>query len=114
MVKIKPKGKETHLTLAGRLTIEHAKELHEALKKALEGAQRLEISLEGAEAVDLSCLQLLCSANRTARASKKNISLKGRAPECFKRAAVEAGFFRQEQHGPEKDDDCFWLSNWET
>lgn len=91
-IKSKSKGKETHLTLAGRLTIEHAGELRDALKKALEGTQSLEISLEGVEAVDLSCLQLLHSAHRSAAADKKKISFRGPVPGCIREAAVEAGF----------------------
>ena len=108
--KSKEKGK--NLTLTGRLTIEHARELREALNKALQSAQELQLNMEKIEDIDLSCIQLLCSAFRTAKASKKKISLKGTAPVCFKEAAAKAGICRKEGYGPGNDDDCLWINDW--
>ena len=110
-LKGKSSKKGSRLTMTGRLTIEHSREVSKALRKALKDTRKLELEIEKIEDIDLSCIQLLCSAFKTATASKKRISIKGTAPKCFQEAVLEAGFYRQEGCSFGNDDDCFWLTN---
>ena len=53
------------LKLDGSWTIERAQELKHALVEALKDSDHITIETEGLREVDLSALQLLCSAHRT-------------------------------------------------
>lgn len=116
MIDIKvgsPKGKSrkdsVRLTLSGRLTVDHALEIHGALNKALNETQHLEIKLKKVEETDLSFLQLLCSVTKSARALGKEATVSGGAEESFRAAAADAGFFGRERSGPGDADNHSWL-----
>jgi len=61
------------LVLKGALVIERVTEVKEELQKALEETDILMVNLMEISEMDLSCLQLLCSAHRTAMALKKTL-----------------------------------------
>lgn len=56
------------VTAGGRLTASQAGRLHRILLEAFERASRVELSLQDVQEVDVSFLQLLCAAQRTAAA----------------------------------------------
>jgi anti-anti-sigma regulatory factor len=61
------------LVLKGALVIQRVTEVREELQKALEEADILMVNLMETSEMDLSCLQLLCSAHRAAIALKKTL-----------------------------------------
>lgn len=63
----------TVLSVSGNLDIYHSQELRKALIKALDDAPRTEIAIGEVSRVDLSFLQILCSADRTAKIRKKEL-----------------------------------------
>ena len=83
------------LTLKGELTVPHAEALKAMLSESLQGANRVRIELAEVSAVDLSCLQLLCSAHRTAASLGKTLTLGGEIPPMLRQAMKDAGFTRQ-------------------
>jgi anti-anti-sigma factor len=107
--KVKDSGEVGILTLAGELTIERAVELKEALSKSLDEVSQLVLNLEKTAKVDLSALQLLCSAHRTSIRLNKHLSLAGNLSEPFERTVEEAGFFRRKGCGLSPDKGCLWV-----
>ena len=96
------------LVLTGELGIQRAEELHQILLHALDQAQWLEVDLSQAREVGLCCLQLICSAHRSARQHGKRLTIRpGVSPELGK-ALARAGFSRpQGCVGPE-DPGSLW------
>ncbi|RJR38696.1 MAG: STAS domain-containing protein [Desulfobacteraceae bacterium] len=80
------------LTLKGELTIQHAARLKEVLLRVLDQTTNLSISLEGIREIDLSCLQVLCSAHRTAVGLQKSIAATGLWSEEILSAVERAGY----------------------
>jgi len=91
-IKINKKGKRTTLIISGTLTIEHAGEFRAALTESLEKSARLLVDIEHVTDMDLSSLQLLCSAHRTSLHLKKTMELKSDYPEALKQAVEDTGY----------------------
>lgn len=84
-------GVET-VTLKGELTVEHASDLKISLRSALERADQVGIRFEEVTAMDISCLQLLCSVHRTASHLNKQIRILDDKPSVFYETLERAGF----------------------
>jgi len=97
------------VSLDGELTIEYAAELKALLIRALENADRVYIRLKDVTTVDLSCLQLLCSAHRTAVKAKKHITLDRGTCEIFGQTIKDAGFCRSGDCQKDPYGNCFWM-----
>lgn len=100
--RMEPFGGPAMLILDGEVTVERAEELRKNLIRCLEEADEVIVDLEKVAGVDLSCLQLLCSAHRTAAAAGKGLVLGRTVPEVFTRAIRDAGYWR---HGG-----CTWYA----
>ena len=98
------------LRLEGDLTIERTTKLLEVLRHALAVSDRIVVEFGEVSTVDLSFLQLLCSAHRTAVAKGKQFFFAGDRPDFLSDAAEQAGFIRKRkcQMNPEGQD-CLWL-----
>jgi anti-anti-sigma regulatory factor len=105
-------GSGSILRLKGRCTIEHATELKAVLIDALDEQEKLVVDLGGVSDIDLSCLQLLCSAHGTSSKRSKSFTLDGILPEVFKRIVNDAGYCRDTSclHNP--DAGCPWKGGW--
>jgi len=101
------------LALKGALTIECANELKSMLLDALNKKDHVVLNLEGVKEVDLSCLQLLCSAHRTSLKFHKQLTLAGRQPESFQQAVRDAGFTRQVGCHKDPHQKCLWIGGLE-
>ena len=92
------------LLLGGQLTVEHAAKIREELIRAFQQAERVVLTV-GEDAVpDLSFLQLLCAARRTALQEKKSFELDSAAAPKVHVLLQEAGY----HHGT---DDYGWPSD---
>jgi anti-anti-sigma regulatory factor len=98
------------LLLEGDLTIERAAEFLEVCRQALAASDRIAVEFGEIGTADLSCLQLLCSAHRTAVAKGKQFFFAGERPDFLSDAGEQAGFIRKRkcQMNPEGQD-CLWL-----
>jgi anti-anti-sigma regulatory factor len=100
------------LKLVGNWTIERANELKGALLEALNSAESIVIDLEGLTCLDLSAMQLFCSAHRTSLRLGKHLALHGQESETFKRVLRDAGFVRTSGCHSDPDKKCLWIGDW--
>jgi anti-anti-sigma regulatory factor len=84
-------GNKSVIMLEGDLTLPHAKALKEIFTKALQESDDVSIAIVTAQNVDLSCLQLLCSAHRSAILLNKELTFIGSPPPAFNDAVEAAG-----------------------
>lgn len=94
----------------GDLTVNHAAEIRKALLEALKAADLVAIDAGNVKNVDISGLQLLCSAHRTAAECGKRITYAGKLPGAFLKAAEEAGYERLAGCRFDCKQNCFWMS----
>ena len=66
-VKGKKKGKIYTMSIKGDLTIESSQPLKEALLDVFSKNSTIEVNLDEVTDIDLSCMQILCSALRLLR-----------------------------------------------
>lgn len=107
-VKGRGKGKVGVLRMDGELTMQNAGEFKEALMRSLEKTKEVVLDLEKVTKVDLSFLQLLCSAHRTSVKLKKSLMIGSNCPDIIKRSVEDAGFSRHEGCHLGKDKSCLW------
>jgi anti-anti-sigma regulatory factor len=114
-MKNKPKGspKTEILKFSGDLTIENVLELRNNLLNSLDKAEQLLLTFENVTATDLSFIQLLCSAHRTAVRSEKNLKLDNHRPDVLKAAVRETGFIREKGCVLDTQASCIWKEGWE-
>ena len=96
------------LTILGEMGIESAPELKSALEEALAAVTSIEADLAGITSASLCCLQLLCSAHRTAAAAGKTFTLK-KTGIAFAGSVADAGFLRHVGCRAGNGSDCLWL-----
>ena len=102
-------GKQGTITLDGNLTVGRAEELRTLLIKALIDAEQVRVDFGTVTDIDLSCIQLLCSAHRSATRMKRSVSLSGDWPELFKKIVKEAGYARHSGCRLDLDNSCLWV-----
>jgi anti-anti-sigma regulatory factor len=102
-------GKQGNIKLDGNLTVGQAEELRSLLIKAIIDAEEVHLDFGTVTDVDLSCLQLLCSAHRSASRMKKRVSLSDDWPEVFKKTVEEAGYSRNTGCRLDIDHTCLWV-----
>jgi len=102
------------LKLEGDWTVEHANELKRALLEALKSGENIVIDLEGLTDLDLSAMQLFCSAHRTSLRLGKRFVIHEQKSEAFKRLARDAGLLRSLGCHKDPRESCLWTGGWES
>ena len=102
-------GNET-IILEGDLTLPRAEELKGLFVKALATADSVHIRFGAVHDVDLSLLQLFCSAHRSAESAKKQLTIEGAAPKTLTEAANAAGYSRLTGCKLDSDKTCLWVA----
>lgn len=77
-------GTTATVTISGALNIEVVAELHRALGGAISEAPRVVLDARQLEGLDITILQALCSACKTAAAAGCSLLFAGEAPSCIK------------------------------
>lgn len=98
------------VTLEGEITLPHAEELRSALIKAIIDSDKIAIDMENVVDIDLSCLQLLCSAHRSAARLNKPLFFTGNLPKSFKDIMSAAGFNRVTGCKLDTGKSCLWAA----
>ena len=100
------------LRVQGALSIQDSSTLRGCLLGALDSPERLLLDLTGAGAIDLACIQVLCSAHKTFSNAQKTIGITGKLPEGIMRSlssvAIVPDACDRESHGP-----CLWATGGE-
>jgi anti-anti-sigma regulatory factor len=102
-------GNKGVVTLKGDLTLRHAEEMKKVLLKALLNADSVTVSFGNIREVDLSCLQLLCSAHRSAVRLKKQVAFSEDLPRAMRNAAEVAGYARLKGCRLDCEGSCLWM-----
>lgn len=97
------------VSLDGELTVARAAEIRDSLVRAIDSADSIEINLDKVTGMDLSCLQLLCSAHRTAAGKGKVLAINDQSSPAFLEARRNAGFIYSKQCRYVSTNDCFWV-----
>ncbi len=109
--KVEQEGEEKRVTISGELNIENASALKDILISSLEKTESVVVNLENLTDVDLSCLQLFCSAYKTADASGKCFTISGNCSLVFKDAIKDARFLQNAGCGLPCEKRCLWSKN---
>jgi ABC-type transporter Mla MlaB component len=96
------------VTLDGELTADRADELRVFLRWALGHVNHVALNMKNVTAVDVSCLQLLCTAHRMALMWKKRLTPDGGWTEPFRRAAEAAGASHCDECLADRERGCDW------
>ena len=107
-------GNKVQVALEGDLTVANAVELKNLLLEALAAeGDYIEVDLEEVTGLDLSFMQMMCSAARTAKNRGKELSLTGTKSGVLLQARKAAGYIRQLgcNYNPTKS--CLWVGGTE-
>jgi anti-anti-sigma factor len=96
------------IQLSGELTVGRITELKESLKNLVDRFSTVHIRFEDVTGIDLSFLQLICSAHRTAASMNKKLVFSGMQPEIVNRILQSAGLTRQRACSLVPAAQCFW------
>jgi anti-anti-sigma regulatory factor len=96
------------LACSGSITVQDVAVLRHHLFDALAIVNTLVLHFEGIEEVDVSFLQLLCSAHLTAGKLEKELTLGGISP-AFLTAVEMAGYARHFSCPLGTTGNCFWI-----
>ena len=107
--KVEESADKKILTINGELTIQNIAELRKVLIESLKDTEHLALNLENITEVDMSCLQLLCSAHKTTIKSDKHFTLHGSSSAILWEAVKDSGY--QQIKGCElvTDNSCLWV-----
>ena len=81
---IAPDGSTATLVLRGALNIEAAAELQQTLHEAFAESPLVSLDASRLEGLDVSILQTICSACKSAAAARRRFVLAGEVPACMK------------------------------
>jgi anti-anti-sigma regulatory factor len=105
----RPAGNQGIVKLEGSLTVSQAEELRMRLIKTIIDVDQVRVEFGSVSEVDLSCLQLLCSAHRSATRMSKRLFLSKNWPEPFKKAVEDSGYSRHTGCRLDSDRSCLWV-----
>lgn len=97
-----------NIAIKGRLCIDTAQELLTLLKGQIDTADRVVIDPAGVTETDLSGVQLICSACRTALTRSKGFRFSTDLPQCMKMTVESIGLQRSVTCKHNADMACIW------
>ena len=96
------------LTMSGALTVANAAAILNKIRDALAHTGDLVVTVGEDAEVDVSFLQILCSAHRTAAIQNKCFRLNKGKNHTFDSAARAAGYVRTKGCSRDRDGSCLW------
>ena len=98
------------ITLEGPLTIQQAGDLKDTLLHSLNTMKQIVLNLEKVTELDVACLQILCSAYRTAVTRDKSMVLAGRLPDAINKVVEDGGFSCRSGCAAKPGKTCPWIT----
>jgi len=96
----------TILVLEGDLAVDKAGALKIMLQDALKNAESVAINFKDNHKIDITFLQLVCSAHHSALLSGKNLNLSEKMPDNLKNLLKSAGYMQHPVCSFDKDREC--------
>ncbi len=97
---------KTVLVLEGDLTVDKAGALKIMLQDALKSAESVAIHFKDNQKIDITFLQLVCSAHHSAFLSGKDLNLSEQMPDNLKNTLKSAGYMQHPVCSFDKDREC--------
>lgn len=98
------------LTLSEDLTLPYAEEMKELFLDTVGNGKNVKVKFKSVTDIDLSMLQLLCAAHRTAMRLNTAFAIDGEISDLCKTVIKDAGFVRHSGCRNNKNKaDCLWL-----
>ncbi len=98
------------VNIGGSLTVEHAREMKDAIQSALEQrGKNIVLSLGTVTRADLTFFQLVCSAHKTAITADKTFSVEQYQQDVLMRAHRSMGFTRRVGCALDKTKSCVFM-----
>ena len=107
--QIEEATKTGRLTLNGEIGIQQAVALKDQLLNARESVEHLVLDVQGVTGLDVSALQILCSAHRTFMKLRKEITFAGPLPPAWMDFMGVAGFARGKGCSVDSNNTCLWM-----
>lgn len=92
-----------------RLTIESAGEFAQLIREGLEASQHVSVEFEPDVEMDITGIQIICSACKTAAASGKNFSYQGARPSALADLIEACGVERHATCKQNNNSTCIWF-----
>ena len=96
------------LVLDEDVTVESAQALHSALLDPQGAVSQLVVNMSGVENIDITFLQLICSAHRAAIKEGRNIKLANLSP-AIRKVIETHGFIRHVGCRDDASGSCLWI-----
>jgi ABC-type transporter Mla MlaB component len=94
------------LTLVGALTVRNIRQIHDHMRDVLHQHAHMRIDCQAASDIDLSFIQLVLAARRSAEAERKSMSLAHPASGVLLERLTQAGLVGPDANQTEQD---FWF-----
>ena len=100
---------ESIISSGSRLTIENASDFLNIIREGFESSDRIAIDFEPSVEIDITGLQLLCSACRSAAGAGKTFFYKGLQPQALTDIIKLCGAERNSACKQNSDSTCIWF-----
>ena len=107
--KIEQSDKKKILTINGSATIENVDALKKLLIEMMDQTDNLMINIADISEIDVTFLQLLCSAHKTMISKNKNLTISESCSESLRKTINNSGYSQHKGCGLDKTDSCLWL-----
>lgn len=107
--KIEESGNATTINAGCALTISQATELKKNITDALSNSDGLIIDLKNLSEFDLSCIQLLCSANFTFEKTGKKMTVNIAPGDFLREKLLQSGYTSKSGCFESPCRNCLWL-----
>ena len=108
-MKVEQLPDRVRLSLEGEMTVHNASAFKKILTDSLRLNQCVELDMQDVGEIDLTCLQLICSAHRQAARERKKLLFAGPLPAPIIKTQHQAGFTFRGSCRFVANDTCLWL-----
>ena len=102
-------GKSLTVSVSGTVGIEGAAELQSALAEAISGVVQVKLDLQKVESIDITALQVICSACKTAAANGCYLFSDLKLPECMIKLNSVIGAHITTHCSQNNGEPCLWF-----
>lgn len=98
----------TTLNCQGDLTISQIADFKKTITDIMQASKEVFVDLSKITDMDIACLQLLCSANKTFEQNKTKLTRLGDQTEMIRQTLLDSGYNPDEGCPEAPCENCFW------